>query len=108
MILLFLWCDARILNVAGSATKHIASMLGVDIPTRPYRHEIAVTESIKSLFDPMVISLRVGFYVSQTMRGEILGGIGDPHETPSDTTASTPGFLFRYAAALRKAFPAPP
>jgi sarcosine oxidase subunit beta len=96
----------RILNVAGSATKHIAAMLGVDIPTQPYRHEIAVTESIKPLFDPMVISLRAGFYFSQTMRGEILGGIGDPHETPSTGTASTAGFLFRYTAALRNAFPA--
>jgi sarcosine oxidase subunit beta len=96
----------RILNVAGSATKHVAAMLGVDIPTQPYRHEIAVTESIKPLFDPMVISLRVGFYFSQTMRGEILGGIGDPHETPSTGTASTSEFLFRYTAALRDAFPA--
>jgi sarcosine oxidase subunit beta len=96
----------RILNVAGSATKHIAAMLGVHIPTQPFRHEIAVTESIKPLFDPMVISLRIGFYFSQTMRGEILGGIGDPHETPTTSTASTAGFLFRYTAALRDAFPA--
>ncbi len=95
----------RILNVAGSATKYIAAKLGVDIPTKPYRHEIAVTESIKPLFDPMVISLRVGFYFSQTMRGEIVGGIGDPHETPSTSTASTAEFLFRYTAALREAFP---
>lgn len=94
-----------ILNVAGSATRYIAAKLGVDIPTKPYRHEIAVTESVKPLFDPMVISLRVGFYFSQTMRGEIVGGIGDPHETPSTSTASTTEFLFRYTAALREAFP---
>jgi sarcosine oxidase subunit beta len=95
----------RILNVAGSATKHIASMLGVDIPTQQYRHEIAVTEPVKPFFDPMVISLRAGFYFSQTMRGEIVGGIGNPHESPSTSTASTTEFLFRYASALRETFP---
>jgi len=95
----------RILNVAGAATKRIAAMLGVSIPTEPHRHEIAVTEPIKPLFDPMVISLRRGFYFSQTMRGEIVGGIGDPHETPSTAVTSSDRFLFRYTAALRTAFP---
>ncbi|NIM19201.1 MAG: FAD-dependent oxidoreductase [Candidatus Latescibacteria bacterium] len=96
----------RILNVAGAATRNTASMLGIVIPTKPYRHEIAVSEPLKSFLDPMVISIRKGFYFSQSLRGEIVGGIGDPDEPSSSSTASSPEFLFRYAEALRKTFPA--
>jgi sarcosine oxidase subunit beta len=96
----------RIVNVAGARTKDIAVMLGIAIPTEPYRHEIAVTESLKPFLEPMVISITKGFYFSQSLRGEIVGGIGDDHEPSTYSTASSPDFLFRYAAALRDVFPA--
>jgi sarcosine oxidase subunit beta len=96
----------RLVNVAGAKTREIAAQLGVDIPTRPFRHEIAVTEPLVSFLGPMVISPKKGFYFSQSMRGEIVGGIGGGEETPSHTTRSSPEFLFKYAAALREVFPA--
>jgi len=95
-----------VINVAGAYTRSIAAKLGIEIPTEPHRHEICVTESLKACLEPMVISLKKGFYFSQSMRGEIIGGIGDDHEPSSYSTASTPDFLFRYAAALRETFPA--
>jgi sarcosine oxidase subunit beta len=95
-----------LVNVAGARTKDIAAMLGISIPTQPYRHEIAVTESLKAFLKPMVISIKKGFYFSQSMRGEIVGGIGDEHEEPSYETGSSPDFLYRYARALRDTFPA--
>lgn len=94
-----------LVNVAGARTKDIARFLGIDIPTEPHRHEIAVTESLKAFLKPMVISITKGYYFSQAMRGEIVGGIGDDHEKPTYSTASTPDFLFRYASALRATFP---
>jgi sarcosine oxidase subunit beta len=96
----------RLLNVAGAVTKDIAAMLGVRIPTKPYRHEIAVSEALKAFLDPMVISIKKGFYFSQSMRGEIVGGMGDPHEPSSSNIRSSPEFLFMYARALREIFPA--
>ena len=54
----------------------------------------------------MIISIKKGFYFSQAMRGEIVGGIGDDHDTPTYDQGSTPEFLFRYAEALRSIFPA--
>ncbi len=96
----------RIINVAGARTRDIAAMLGVHIPTRPYRHEIAVTEALKPFLDPMIISIREGFYFSQSLRGEIVGGVGDDDEPSSYSSASSPDFLFRYASALRETFPA--
>jgi sarcosine oxidase subunit beta len=96
----------RIINVAGARARDIAAMLGITIPTQPYRHEIAVTESLKPFLEPMVISITKGFYFSQSLRGEIVGGIGDENEPSTYSTASSPDFLFRYAAVLREVFPA--
>jgi len=53
----------------------------------------------------MIISPKKGFYFSQSLRGEIVGGIGDPNEPPSYNTKSSPDFLFRYASALRETLP---
>ncbi len=94
-----------IVNVAGARTKDIAAMIGIDIPTKPVRHEIAVTESLKPFLKPMVISLKKGYYFSQSLRGEIVGGVGDPDEPSSYETGSSSDFLFRYARALRETFP---
>jgi len=96
----------RLINVAGAYTRDVAAHLGITIPTYPVRHEIAVTEPLKSFLEPMVISIKKGFYFSQSLRGEIVGGIGDEEETHSHSSASTPEFLFRYAEALREVFPA--
>jgi sarcosine oxidase subunit beta len=96
----------RILNAAGAYSKDIAAMLGIAVPTMPYRHEIAVTEPLKAFLNPMIISPKKGYYFSQSMRGEIVGGIGDAHEQSSYNTGSSSDFLFRYAAALREVFPA--
>ena len=94
-----------VVNVAGARSREIGAMLGIDIPTRPVRHEIAVTESLKPFLGPMIISPEKGFYFSQSLRGEIVGGIGDPDEPSSYNTKSSPDFLFRYASALREILP---
>jgi sarcosine oxidase subunit beta len=96
----------RIINVAGAQTKNIAAMLGIDIRTEPHRREIAATESLKSFLEPMIISITKGYYFNQSLRGEIVGGIGDDNEPSTYSTASSPDFLFRYASALRETFPA--
>jgi sarcosine oxidase subunit beta len=96
----------RLLNTAGARTRNVAALLGVDIPTRPVKHEIAVTEPLKAFLAPMVISVKKGFYFSQSLRGEIVGGVGLDNEPSSHSTSSSPEFLFKYARALREAFPA--
>ncbi len=94
-----------ILNTAGAFSREVAAMLGIAIPTKPIRHEIAVTEPLKPFLEPMIISIRKGFYFSQSMRGEIVGGIGDADEESSCGIGSSCEFLFNYSAALRKIFP---
>ncbi|MGI0151856.1 MAG: NAD(P)/FAD-dependent oxidoreductase, partial [Thermoplasmata archaeon] len=55
---------------------------------------------------PMVVRLRDGLYFSQTMRGEIVGGLAPPSSGPSTALTSSPEFLRRMAQALTGLIPA--
>jgi len=46
-----------------------------------------------------------GLYFSQSMRGEIVGGMGDPAEPAQMQLGSTMRFLTRYAQALTEQMP---
>jgi sarcosine oxidase, subunit beta len=99
-----------VVNCAGPWARQMAAKVGVELPNRQERHEIMVSESLKPFLDPMVISLTNGIYFSQSLRGEIVGGIGDatePHwEDPNDfDTNSQLRFAVRFAKALTGYYP---
>ncbi len=99
-----------VVNCAGPWARTIASLVDVALPNRQERHEIMVSESLKPFLDPMVISLTDGIYFSQSLRGEIVGGIGDPQEKscnrPEDfDTSSQLRFAVRFARALVALYP---
>ncbi len=90
----------RVVNAAGAWSVQIGKMLGVELPNKPYRHEILVCEPVKPFLNPMVSDLSDGTYFSQTMRGEILGGISDPMEPSSMETKSSFRFLNRMCQSM--------
>lgn len=97
-------------NCAGPWARSLAAQVGVELPNVQERHEIMVSESLKPFLDPMVISITNGIYFSQSMRGEIVGGIGDPaepHWTDPDhfDTRSQLRFAVRFAKALTEYYP---
>ncbi len=99
-----------VINCAGPWSRHMAAMVGVALPNRQERHEIMVSESLKPFLGPMVISISNGIYFSQSMRGEIVGGIGDasePHwtEPAQFDTRSQLRFAVRFAKALLAYYP---
>ncbi len=99
-----------VVNCAGPWARAMAAKVGVSLPNRQERHEIMVSESLKPFLDPMVISISNGIYFSQSLRGEIVGGIGDasePHwENPDDfDTTSQLRFAVRFAKALTAYYP---
>lgn len=99
-----------VINCAGPWSRAVAAMAGVELPNVQERHEIMVSESLKPFLDPMVISITDGIYFSQSMRGEIVGGIGDPAEPKwSDPdefdTRSQLRFAVRFARALTDVYP---
>ena len=58
----------------------MAALAGVKLPNRPTRHEILVTEPTRAWLGPLVSVLGNGLYFSQSQRGEMVGGMGDPDE----------------------------
>jgi sarcosine oxidase subunit beta len=66
---------ARVVNAAGAWSPEVARLAGVDLPDWPERHEILSTEPLKPFLRPMVSVLESGLYVSQSLRGELVGGI---------------------------------
>ncbi len=95
----------RVVNAAGGWSWQIARLAGVELPNRPYRHEILVTESLRPFLEPMVCDLSNGTYFSQTMRGEICGGISDPQEPSSMNTASSLRFVRRMCRSMVRLLP---
>jgi sarcosine oxidase subunit beta len=89
----------RLINAAGAWSPEVARMAGVELPTWPIRHEICSSEPLKPFLGPMVSELASGLYFSQSMRGEIVGGVSlPPNRTYS--TRSTLQFLTTYARRL--------
>jgi sarcosine oxidase subunit beta len=94
-----------VVNAAGAWGKEVAELAGVRTPNRPTRHEICVTEPLKPWLDPLVSVLGTGLYFSQSQRGEIVGGMGDPDEPEGIVQGSTLRFLARYARAITECAP---
>jgi sarcosine oxidase, subunit beta len=97
-------CD-RVVIASGAWSPTVASLLGVQLPNVPHRHEICSTEPLKPFLGPLVSVLDSGLYFSQSMRGEIVGGMGDHHEPGGMNLGSTARFLTRYAQALTEQLP---
>ena len=92
-------CDLLI-NAAAAWSGDIAAMVDVKLPSHPERHEIMVTESLKPFLTPFVSEVDTGLYFSQSMRGEIVAGLGDPQEPHGLEMRSSLRFITRIARAL--------
>ena len=95
----------RVVIASGAWSPAVARLAGVQLPNVPYRHEIVSSEPLKPFLGPLVSMLGTGLYFSQSMRGEIVGGMGDPAEEPGLNQTSSLRFLARYGSALRELMP---
>lgn len=93
-----------VVNAAGAWSKQLSAMAGVAMPNKPERHEILVSEPLKSFLDPMLVDLSTGYYVNQDMRGELVGGLGGHHEESLDWGSSLE-FLREYAKQTVRLLP---
>ena len=95
----------RVVIACGAWSPQLARLAGVELPNVPYRHEIVSSEPLKPFLSPLVSMLGTGLYFSQSMRGEIVGGMGDPDEEPGLNQSSSLRFLARYSRALTDLIP---
>jgi sarcosine oxidase subunit beta len=83
----------RVLAATGAFSPRLAALLGITLPTWPARHEIMSTEGLKPFLGPMVSVLDTGLYFSQSLRGELVGGITLP-EPRQDEVQLTSSLTF--------------
>jgi sarcosine oxidase subunit beta len=95
----------RVVNATGAWSPKLAALLGVEVPTWPIRHEICSSEPLKPFLRPMVSELASGLYCSQSMRGEIVGGVTVPGHGATYAMGSTLEFLATYARRLVRLMP---
>ncbi|OGS42120.1 MAG: hypothetical protein A3K67_07170 [Euryarchaeota archaeon RBG_16_62_10] len=95
----------KVLNAAGGWSSSVAGMLGVEIPTRPVRHQIMVSEPLLPVLDPMVVTIKDGFYMSQGPRGELVGGIKESGAHGNDPARSSIGFCQQMSRRIVSLFP---
>jgi sarcosine oxidase subunit beta len=99
---------ARVVCAAGAWSPEVARLVGVALPDWPARHEILSTEPLKPFLKPMVSVIESGLYFSQSLRGEIVGGISMPEEPGGDRAirlGSRLAFLQTMARALTDVMP---
>jgi sarcosine oxidase, subunit beta len=95
-----------VVNAAGGWSAEFSRRAGLSVANVATRHEILATEPLKPFLDPMVVRASDGLYFSQTMRGELVGGItlrdgaGVAQGMPS-----SPRFLTEMSRALVRLVP---
>jgi sarcosine oxidase subunit beta len=95
-----------IVNAAGGWSGEFNERAGVPVINVATRHEILATEPLKPFLDPMIVRVRDGLYFSQTMRGEIVGGLTLSHAPgTAQGMPSSARFLRAMAQALTELFP---
>jgi sarcosine oxidase subunit beta len=96
----------RVVNAAGAWSPEVARLVGLALPDWPTRHEILSTEPLKPFLGPMVSVIDSGLYFSQSLRGEIVGGITlDQSDERTVRLGSRLAFLEAMAAGLIEAMP---
>lgn len=95
----------RVICAAGAWSPELTRMVGVELPSHPHRHEICSTEPLKPFLTPFVGDLATGLYFSQSMRGEIVGGISNDRVPAGLDQASSLRFLALYARSLTRLMP---
>ena len=90
-----------VVNAAGGWSGEFSRRCGLEVPNVATRHEILATEPVKAFLDPMVVRVSDGLYFSQSMRGELVGGLSIPHPPGTEGgVPSSPRFVTTMASAL--------
>ena len=96
---------STVINATGAWSPEIARLVDIELPNHPHRHEICSTEPLKPFLKPFVGDLESGLYCSQSMRGELVGGISNRRVPEGLDHESSLRFLALYARALTRTLP---
>ncbi len=90
---------------AAEETNSLLEPLGINLPVKPVRREAAVTEPTQYFIEPLIIDWETNAYFTQTLRGEIIGGIDYPVRHGKIGLGTTLGAVSAWARALIRRIP---
>ncbi len=98
-------CEIAV-NAAGAWAGAVAALAGLDVPVRPYRRCVYVTEPFASFPDPIPLTVDVGsgFYMRKE-QAHVLFGMSNQAEPPGHNTAVDWGWLDTVLTAGLRRFP---
>ncbi len=91
----------NVLVACSFSSKEILGKLGVNLPVKPVRKEVLVTEPMKPFLNPVIERTTNSLRVAQTMRGEVIGTINYLGEG-TDIMESSLDFLKCFAREATK------
>jgi heterotetrameric sarcosine oxidase beta subunit len=94
-----------VVNCAGSESAEVATLAGVDLPTRKLTLEMFVTEPYAAFLTPIVSVIEDQAYIMQTSRGEFVGGAEPVGHFGRPQLATSYAALRQSAATLARLFP---
>ncbi len=97
-------CD-WVVNATGAWSNTITRMVGMELPIRPERHEILVTEPLKPFLRCMLVDVTTGMYANQSSRGEIVSGISEPEHAITMDWRSTLPFAMHLSRTMTTLVP---
>lgn len=65
----------NVIIAAGAWSPYILSSININVPITPLKVTALVTEPLRYMIKPLVIDGKTGVYYSQTLKGEIIGGL---------------------------------
>ena len=95
-----------VVNATGAWSNTITRMAGIELPIRPERHEILVTEPLKPFLPCMLVDMSTGLYANQSSRGEVVSGISEPEHAITMDWRSTLPFLLHQTRTITTLVPA--
>ncbi|MFF7241943.1 FAD-dependent oxidoreductase [Streptomyces collinus] len=96
-----------VICAAGAWSRAVGALAGVDLPVRPLRRQIAVTEPVPGL--PPALPMTIDFTTSLYFHAEgpgLLLGMSDPDERPGFATDPHDRWIPRLCEAMRRRAPA--
>lgn len=94
--------DDIIVITAGAWSSEILKSINISVPIYPERKEIYITEDIRFMIKPLVIDFGRKVYFSQTLKGEIIGGVEEERERKFEPFSTSLQNLLHFLKSLRE------
>ncbi len=96
-----------VVDCAGPHADEVGAMVGVELPSKPYRRQVLVTERVPGFPEvfPLVVDLDTGWYVHSQRSAFLMGGTDKDQHPGHDATVDWGAFRPVFEAARRRVPP---